>query len=211
LDKQWWVSLFYRNMYVLGQTLTDAKHHFDHSDDYEKYCEWEFNLLGEPETPIWTDNPDSFALTCPSTIPLGSSSVSVHVEDATTHASVDQAYVCLWKTSEVYLTGSTNASGDVTFNPSPSTEGSMYVTVTKHNYLPYQIQISVTGYVAGDANGDYLVNIADVVYLINYLFVGGPAPDPMDAGDANCDTVVNAADVIYLINYLFAAGLPPSC
>jgi hypothetical protein len=212
LEKQWWVGLFSRDKYNLGQTIVDSKHNFSHSQAVEKQCEWTFNLLGEPEMPIWTDEPDSFAVTCPSEIPLGSSSFPVHVEDATTHADVNQAYVCLWKANEVYLTGSTDASGDITFTPSPSAEGSMYVTVTKHNYLPYQQQVNVTGYyMIGDANGDYVVDIADVVFLINYLFVGGPAPVPLDAGDANCDGVVDAADVIHLINYLFVAGPPPSC
>jgi immune inhibitor A len=64
-------------------------------------------------------------------------------------------------------------------------------------------------YVNGDANHDGTVNSADVAYLINYLFVGGPAPQPMAAGDANGDCVVNSADVAYLINYLFVGGPPP--
>jgi hypothetical protein len=63
----------------------------------------------------------------------------------------------------------------------------------------------------GDANGDGIINSADVVHLINYLFVGGPAPLPLAAGDANCDGIVNSADVVYLINYLFVGGPPPSC
>lgn len=67
----------------------------------------------------------------------------------------------------------------------------------------------VKGYICGDANGDGEINSADVVYLINYLFVGGPAPEPPEAGDANCDGVVNSADVVYLLNYLFAGGPPP--
>jgi hypothetical protein len=66
-------------------------------------------------------------------------------------------------------------------------------------------------YSRGDANGDGVINIADVVYLINYLFTGGSAPNPMDAGDANCDGTVNIADVVYLINYLFSGGPPPGC
>jgi hypothetical protein len=37
----------------------------------------------------------------------------------------------------VYLTGSTNSSGDVAFTPSPATAGTLYVTVTKHNFLPH--------------------------------------------------------------------------
>jgi hypothetical protein len=62
---------------------------------------------------------------------------------------------------------------------------------------------------SGDASSDCLVNSADIAYLINYLFVGGPAPNPMQAGDVNCDCWVNIADVIYLINYLFVAGPAP--
>ena len=66
-------------------------------------------------------------------------------------------------------------------------------------------------YIRGDANGDGLIDIADVVYLINYLFINGPAPDPLWVGDANCDEVVNIADVIHLVNYLFIDGPPPGC
>jgi parallel beta-helix repeat protein len=66
-------------------------------------------------------------------------------------------------------------------------------------------------FVRGDANGDGVINSADVSYLINYLFVSGPAPFPLVAGDANCDGNVNSADVAYLINYLFVSGPAPGC
>ena len=66
-------------------------------------------------------------------------------------------------------------------------------------------------YISGDANGDGAINPADVVYLINYLFKGGPEPEPLEAGDVNCDGIINSADVVYLINYLFKGGPPPSC
>jgi hypothetical protein len=64
-------------------------------------------------------------------------------------------------------------------------------------------------YIHGDANGDGVIDISDVVYLLNYLFVGGPAPVPLAAGDATCDGVVDAADVVHLLNYLFVNGPPP--
>jgi len=214
LDKEWWIGLFSRNKYNLGQTLVDSKHHFSTSypdADLKKHCEWTFNLLGEPEMPVWTDAPGSFDVTHPSTLPPGSSSFSVHVEDATTHAAVSSAYVCLWKGDEVYLTGSTDALGDVTFNPSPSTEGTMWVTVTKHNYLPYEQTVEVSGYLIGDANGDWIIDIGDVLLLVNYLYKGGPAPDPFGAGDANCDTAIDLEDILYLINYLYKGGAAPGC
>jgi len=63
--------------------------------------------------------------------------------------------------------------------------------------------------VSGDATGDGQVNVADVVYLINYLFLHGNPPLPLRAGDVNADCVVGIEDVVYLINYLFSSGPPP--
>jgi hypothetical protein len=64
----------------------------------------------------------------------------------------------------------------------------------------------VGGYI-GDANGDGKVSVSDVVYLINYLFKGGPPP--INPSDANGDGKVSVSDVVYLINYLFKGGPPP--
>ncbi len=64
-------------------------------------------------------------------------------------------------------------------------------------------------YLCGDANGDGVVDLGDVVFLINYLYRGGPAPDPEEAGDCNLDGEVDLGDVVYLINYLYRGGPPP--
>lgn len=62
----------------------------------------------------------------------------------------------------------------------------------------------------GDANGDSGVNIADGVWIINYIFAGGLPPQPVLAcGDANTDAGVNIADGVWIINYIFAGGGPP--
>ncbi|MEZ5357804.1 MAG: M28 family peptidase [Candidatus Zixiibacteriota bacterium] len=66
-------------------------------------------------------------------------------------------------------------------------------------------------YTTGDANGDGTINIGDPVYLINYIFKGGPAPDPIESGDANCDGSPNIGDAVFLINYIFKSGPPPGC
>jgi hypothetical protein len=66
-------------------------------------------------------------------------------------------------------------------------------------------------FMRGDADGDWKRNAVDVVYLINYLYIGGPAPEHLEAGDVNCNGTINAADVVYLINYLYIGGPPPSC
>jgi CSLREA domain-containing protein len=59
----------------------------------------------------------------------------------------------------------------------------------------------------GDANGDGSVNVADVFYLINFLFAGGPVPK--GRSNVNGGASVDVGDVFYLINYLFAGGPAP--
>jgi hypothetical protein len=68
-----------------------------------------------------------------------------------------------------------------------------------------------TVFLAGDANSDGHIHIADVMYLINYLFVGGSPPDPLWLGDCNRDQAVDVTDLMYLMNYLFIEGPPPQC
>ncbi len=56
------------------------------------------------------------------------------------------------------------------------------------------------------------VNQGDVVYLINFVLRGGPAPDPLCMGDCapSHDGVVDLEDVLYLIQFLYQGGLPPT-
>jgi hypothetical protein len=63
----------------------------------------------------------------------------------------------------------------------------------------------------GNANGDDITDVADAIFLLNYLFKGGPAPSPLLIGNVNCDGTVDVGDAIYLLNYLFKAGPPPRC
>ncbi|MCK5125726.1 MAG: trypsin-like peptidase domain-containing protein [candidate division Zixibacteria bacterium] len=92
------------------------------------------------------------------------------------------------------------------------------IIVTSNDLDPGQSPITVIAnlevtsgpqYLCGDANGDETVNVADAVYIINFAFKGGPAPDPMEKGDPNCDAVSNIGDAVYIINYVFKGGPAP--
>jgi hypothetical protein len=64
----------------------------------------------------------------------------------------------------------------------------------------------------GDANGDFVVNVGDVVYLVSYLYKGGPAPYcPTARGDVNNDGVINVGDVVYIVSFLYKGGPEPNC
>ncbi len=64
-------------------------------------------------------------------------------------------------------------------------------------------------FICGDVTSNEVVDIGDVVKLINYLYRGGDAPEPVAVGDATCDGVVDLGDVVCLINYLYKNGDPP--
>jgi hypothetical protein len=64
-------------------------------------------------------------------------------------------------------------------------------------------------FVCGDANGDGFIDISDAVYLIQYIFGGGPVPNPLCSGDANGDSTVDISDAVYLIAYIFSGGSAP--
>lgn len=70
-------------------------------------------------------------------------------------------------------------------------------------------QHTVTSYLCGDADGNDIITISDAVYLINYVFAGGPAPNPLLSGDADCSGFISISDAVALINYIFAGGPAP--
>jgi hypothetical protein len=90
---------------------------------------------------------------------------------------------------------------------------SIYTGTDGQNRYPDETDGTVTiievQYVCGDANNDGLVNITDAVFLIQYIFAGGAAPDPLCLGDANGDGLVNITDAVYLIQWIFAGGAGP--
>ncbi len=63
----------------------------------------------------------------------------------------------------------------------------------------------------GDADGSGIVDVADVLYMLNYLFRQGPPPISFRAGDANCDNDLGILDPLYLLNYLYRNGPSPGC
>lgn len=67
---------------------------------------------------------------------------------------------------------------------------------------------------SGNINQDAgnTVDLSDLIYLVNYLFLGGPAPSCMESANTNGDAGgdVDLSDLIYLVNYLFLGGPAPA-
>jgi hypothetical protein len=121
-------------------------------------------------------------------------------------------YTLGWKTTTIDL----RWNDDATWFADPPFFWLPMVYPEGHEYSLTTLDLAfvITGrgpeLVCGDADGSGFVDIDDVVYLINYIFGGGPPPIPMACvGDADGSGFVDIDDVVYLINYIFGGGPPP--
>lgn len=67
-----------------------------------------------------------------------------------------------------------------------------------------------TGNINADSGGS--VDLSDLIYLVNFLFLGGSEPDCSAAANVNGDEgcSVDLSDLIYFVNYLFLGGPEPA-
>lgn len=135
-----WRSIFGDDNYSLGASITRAKYelylnywNWD-SNNVRKFCHWN-SLMGDPAIEMWTDVPQTLTVNYDATTALGSNSIPVEVLDG--GSPVANAYVCLWKGSDVFTGGYTDGNGEIEIPIDASTAGEMLVTVTKHDYAPH--------------------------------------------------------------------------
>lgn len=61
----------------------------------------------------------------------------------------------------------------------------------------------------GDVDESGTINVADLTFLVNYLFKAGPVPACPEHGDVDASATINVADLTYIVNYLFKGGPAP--
>jgi hypothetical protein len=71
------------------------------------------------------------------------------------------------------------------------------------------VGLPLTGFRRGNGNGDGQVDLSDAVYVLSWLFSGGPVPPCLESANSNGSSVVDIGDPIYLLTFLFQGGSPP--
>jgi hypothetical protein len=70
--------------------------------------------------------------------------------------------------------------------------------------------VNIRGNIDTDA-GD-VIDISDLVYLVDYMFSGGPEPGCPNEADIDPSGGVDISDLVYLVDYMFSGGpAPPLC
>jgi len=111
---------------------------------------------------------------------------------------------------------------DIYFDVSPyagevNTEITVAEVTAVDDVMDYDVVTATSGfimiptYICGDMEGNRIVNLLDITYLINHLYKGGPEPNDLNAADVNNDDLLNILDITYLINFLYKGGPAPNC
>jgi hypothetical protein len=73
----------------------------------------------------------------------------------------------------------------------------------------HPILITVFAPICGDADFSGQVDVDDITFVVRFIFVGGPAPNPWHVADVDCSDQIDIDDVVYLISYIFGGGPEP--
>ncbi len=144
---------------------------FAQDENVYRWNEYQLNLLGDPEMPMWTDEPSAISCSLPDSVMASGQTVTVVAEDAS--GAIEDALVCVTNGDDVYEVGITDFSGKVTFWISTASPDSLLFTVSAFNRRPYQERLMVVsdGVALGWINlvvadgGDSLANPGETVDL----------------------------------------------
>jgi hypothetical protein len=175
-DRYFFRSLFTQGFYHLGACFSDHKNASYNGDQYYQYIFTELTLLGDPELPVWTENPTALTIEHADTLYADQTTpFTVHVLENGLAAA--GATVCLWKPGEVYRVGDTDAAGYVSWDVTPDTVGTLYVTATRHNNLPAQGAAQVS---EGQDQTVYATNYS----IVRGIWLSGGLPEMRASDDA---------------------------
>lgn len=137
------------------------------------------HLFGDPEMQVWTGVPQDLHVSItPNSIKNGNATVSVTIDNL---PNTQLATVCLRKTDEVYVV-KTIQNGTQSFVVSPKTTGVIEVTVTSHNFRPFEATIPV------GISPDAVLHISDLSY----------DDDKLGDSNGNNDKQLDAGETIEL-------------
>lgn len=238
----WWLEVnfwktFFNNSFRPGESLYKSKVAYDaflKSDGknldlprirQNKAC---YILLGDPEVPIWTNTPGTLTVDYPASLYTIPQKVNVTVKDAATSAVVKNAMVA-FTAGGTFARGFTDASGKVQLTVDPADPGTVNITATAHNYLPYEgtanvaptpadltinaSDITITGPSGTIKDGDQMtvsVNVHNIGRLTAdsvtvKLYLGDP-PAGTELGSTTATTVAARGNTVVQIPWTATSG-----
>ncbi len=144
------LSCIFYTYYFLGDTVEIGRNHcsskgvYGYTAQYDaiwRWCYYALNLFGDPALPLWNGAPGTMTVQNKDTTTTGGQTFQVTVTDG--GGPVVGAMVCCYKPGEVHKVGYTNSSGVAQLTINPITPGTMFLTVTRKQFLPVEKSVVV--------------------------------------------------------------------
>ena len=140
-------SIYQDRMFYLGGALNGGKINLwrcfpaDPNNWVTNFSYWN-NLMGDPGLEIWTNIPNEFQVIHEAQIPQGTNYYNIQVNNQYGN-SIREAMVCILRDDTIFEVGYTDENGQIQMPISGAGNGQVNLTVTKHNFIPYQSTFSI--------------------------------------------------------------------
>ncbi len=185
LQQKFFSLLFSQGERQLGRLLALTKAAYvpqSRSENVYRWHQYSVNLLGDPELSLWTDTPAPLAVSHPESIPVASTSFAVTVGSG--GSPCVGAVVCVTDDAGLHRADRTDVTGRVRLPLMPAAAGSLFVTVTASDHLPYEgvctvvpegARVVLAGVTLDDSggNGNSRLNAGESVELLVELANSG--------------------------------------
>jgi hypothetical protein len=137
-DATFYDMLICQGLQNLGAAVAMDKAYYiprSRQENVYRWHQYQLNLLGDPEMPMWTDTPATLSVAHPETLQNGLEATIV-VRDGS-NLPVEDALVCIQNGASLYERGYTDEAGAFTSTISMSAPGMATITVTAPDFLPF--------------------------------------------------------------------------
>ena len=144
-QKEFFQLLYEDSVTAIGEAEGRQKLPFvgrSYYDGFDRICQLELLLLGDPELRVFTNTPRELTVTAPSTVAADDSTLTIGV--AVLGVPLENARVTAWMPNHEYRTGLTDGTGTLVLPFHPDSVGPVTLTVTAFNARPWQGTTTVT-------------------------------------------------------------------
>lgn len=133
------------------------------------------HLLGDPEMPIWSKIPQTLDVSItPNQVGAGENIITVQIKNL---PEGEEATVCFMKGTEAYVSVKIADRNVHSFSFTPRTSGIMRVTITAHNFYPYERPLQV------HVGEGHAINIAYIGGTNNVMAIAQPLSIPVGSSE----------------------------
>ena len=148
MDKGIYKGMYQEGLDTPGEGLARGRIYqytvFGADDYYVEYHHKVFCVLGDPSIKIWKEVPLAINATHVASLPTGNNDVTIAVNYQASGNASEGAVVTLTNNDGLFVTGTTDANGNITFNIDVANLGVINVTVTGEDVITYEGVINMT-------------------------------------------------------------------